>query len=240
MFNQLKNALKPVIVMSVGLLLLPTLTDILNKTWPRFSNLFSFISGYAFVFQLTGVSLTSLSGSLFLFILYKEKRTEKILASENNNNNSEWNFEALKYNTRFIFYKVQAALNSNDISVLQNYATPQFLSWFKEVLVNNKNKSIASIEVEETHVICCRDFLNNNKDQYVGYIKGGLIITGDDDQQYEQSFSEVYHFIRAGNDWLLNKISSAGIWNIAFLNNNFEEVYRQLYAHAFCCALVGR
>ncbi|HVX26883.1 MAG TPA: hypothetical protein VHB70_11105 [Parafilimonas sp.] len=236
MFNQLKNALKPVIIMSVGMLLLPTLTDILSKTLPRFSNIFSFISGSAVLLQLTGASLTSLSGSLYLFIVYKEKRAEKILASESYTDNAEWDLDALNYNTRFIFYKVQAALNSNDISTLKDYATPQFLAWFTDVLANKKSNDITNIEVDDTHVICCRDFINNDKDQYVGYIKGHLVSANTDqsdddddnddgnDEKNAESFSEVYHFTRAGDNWLLNKVCSAGIWNIAFLNNKFEEI----------------
>src|SRR5215467_6753629 len=85
--------------------------------------------------QLIGLIFTTFSGSAYVIILLKEKRSEKILTKAEYND-PIWDEGSLKNQTRATFYKVQGCLRNDDITPIMGYATEEFLSWFKKVLEN--------------------------------------------------------------------------------------------------------
>ena len=222
MFKGIKDALKPIIILSISLLLFPTIAEMIGKNFDERNRVFSFLANSSFVIQSIGIIITSLSGTLFVFILYKEKKVKEVLVKAGIRD-AIWDLEHLKYHTRFVFYKIQNSWENDNITSLQDYATPEFILWFKDVLKSKGNKNYNEVNISDTRIICCEDFLNNDKDKFVGYIMGYLIADGDTDSSYKKQFSEEYHFVRFQNDWLLSKIGSGNIFNIAFSTNKFEQ-----------------
>jgi hypothetical protein len=164
-------------------------------------------------------------GSIYLVVLLKEKRAENILVKADCND-PIWDEDSLKNQTRATFYKVQGCLRNDDITPIMGYATEEFISWFKKVLENKNENKIASayIDITETRIICCEDFLHNDKDRFVGYIKGNLLRDedGDENDSPKKEFSEVYYFVRFKNDWFLNKIDSSTLWNLLSFNSKYQ------------------
>lgn len=212
MHNDSKKTLKFIIVFSISLLLVPTILEIVFKTTQQRDNASSEIYAAFFIIQSIAAIIGSLSGIIYFIVISKEKKALKTLA-EGGETDSIWNIDELKYQTRFIFYKVQDALESKSISPLKDYATPGFLEWFKK-LIDNEHAMHIPVNITETHIISCKDSSDNSKDKFVGYIKGRL--ETEDYNESAKEFSEIYHFIRIDNNWFLEKITGSNILNIVF------------------------
>jgi predicted lipid-binding transport protein (Tim44 family) len=222
MIRSIKNLLWPVIFIGVTLFLLPTIADALGGDSGKHGNVLAFLKNSSGVIQGIGILLAACSGAGFLFVSYKEKRSLATLEVAGNKD-PIWDEDSLKYQTRYAFYRVQHAWETRDMSGLQGYATPEFISWFKDVLQKKPAEAMSNIDITETHVVCCQNYTDNDKDKFDGYIKGNLIEPADEDQTPTKDFTEIYHFVRSGNDWLLNKINSGNILNLLLLENKEQE-----------------
>ena len=247
MYINIKNLLWIIISVSVSILLLPTLIGIFGLH----NEIIQFIMANGDdIYAVIVLSSSILSGILILLISDREKKAKATLAMALKKD-AIWDIDSLTYHTRMIFYKVHNAWNNNDPTGLQDYFTLEFLEWFKEILANKtedaqQDKNLI-FNITGTNIICCQDFLNNDKDKFVGYIQGNLIEAGDpeetaDDGTFtdnnggtwkfstnggetgDKEFSEVYHFCRSQDDWLLNKIDfRISIWNLLSETNKFEQ-----------------
>jgi hypothetical protein len=222
MLNDLKKSLWPIIVIGVSLFLLPAIIQILGIDPDDDSILYSILNSS--LIQVLGILLTTFSAAVYLIILLKEKRSKEILAKADIND-PIWDENSLKYQTRATFYKVQSAFKNHEIAPLLDQATPGFISWFRQILNDKDEDKIAPtyIDITETRIICCKDFLNNEEDKFVGYIGGNIIPVRDDADSPRKEFSEMYHFVRSQNGWLLNKIDGSNLWNLISFSSRYEQ-----------------
>lgn len=244
MYKNIKYLLWIVISVSVSILFLPTLSEVLGIKYNSVSN------NWQDVFVLV-ILLSSIFSGIFLLLIYNKEKKAKDTLIKAVNKDAIWDVDSLTYHTRMIFYKVQSAWNNNDPGQLHDYFTPEFLEWFTEQLdaktkEEQQDQSI-TFDITETNIICCQDFLNNSKDNFAAYIKGNLIKAGDAEdiandgsftdnnggtwtistgntEKPDNEFSEIYHFNRFQNDWLLNKIDfKISIWSLLSTSNKFEQ-----------------
>ncbi|HEX2683828.1 MAG TPA: hypothetical protein VHL77_07840, partial [Ferruginibacter sp.] len=169
MNNSSKNWLKHFIILSISMFLIPTIADIISNNSRERNRILDFVANWAGVFQIAGVIFSIISGATFLALKLKEKRSKQIL--EIAAKDPIWNLESLKYHTRFIFYKVQYSLKSRNSDELSKFATPEFILDFNKIIEDKDNCFGLDIDITETRIICCRDYLNNNKDKFAGYIQ---------------------------------------------------------------------
>lgn len=209
----LKQILWPVILIGVTSFLVPTLVDIFG---PRI--------GFAMqTLQIAGLFVAILSGSFFWLIRMKESRAIKTLSTALIKDDI-WDIVALEVNSRAMFYKIQTAVDTKDASVLNNYVTNNFFSWFQSEIKNlSENNTLRYADVSDTRIMCCKDYLDNSKDSFTAYISGNTVGTGQLEERKNTSFSEIYYFKRFQNEWLLDKIDNAFFLNILFLSNKYEE-----------------
>lgn len=247
MYKSIKKLLWIIISIAVSILLFPTIIKIFGIDLRQYDILNSLLTNYYGICAVIGVCSSIISGLLLLLINDKERKA-KIVLNEAVGKDAIWDIDNLTYHTRMVFYKVQSAWNNNDVTVLQDYFTAEFTGWFIEQLKSKRaDDDNINFDITDTNIICCQDFLNNDKDRYEGYIQGNIIdgndrnASGSDDtltdEQGEQwristgnedpvpqQFSEVYHFIRSKNDWLLNKIDfKISIWDLLRERNKFEQ-----------------
>jgi hypothetical protein len=80
------------------------------------------------IITIAGYVLLIISSCLTILVFYKNmlarKTLEKAIASD-----PVWDEDQMKINARLVFYKVQHALESNDITSLKDFVTPAFESW---------------------------------------------------------------------------------------------------------------
>jgi hypothetical protein len=243
MYKSIKNLLRVIISISVSILLLPALIKVFNIDLRQYDILGSLLHNSQGIYVVISVLSAIVSAILLLLIADKEKKA-KLVLTEAVNKDAIWDIDTLTYNTRLVFYKVQSAWNNSDITQVKDFATPEFLDWLKEQLKNKMadDEQDINFDITDTNIICCQDYLNNNKDRYEGYIQGNIVDTNSytpDDTDVQdgsakisfgnedtgpKKFSEVYHFIRSENDWLLNKIDfKISIWGLLAERNKFEQ-----------------
>jgi hypothetical protein len=179
---------------------------------------------------IAGYILLTFSSIITGLILYKEYRSRRILRKAAATD-ALWNEETLKVHARSVIYKVGYAIDNGDVTNLKDLLTPEFLVSFQKQIDHYKARqranSINSIDITETTIICCRDYLNNDKDRFVAYAQGTLTESVTDQNPSEElpkkEFSEMYYFDRSGNDWLLDKIvGNNRLVNLLLLTNLHE------------------
>src|SRR6185437_5906871 len=217
MFKNLKKLLQFFIVATVTMFLFPTILRLVGMENYDFRNISSLLI-------FLGITASIFSGVIAVIIIYKSKKADRLLQKAAARDGI-WDEENLKVQTRAVFYKVLTAWNNEDASLMKEYVTDDYFQFFKKRLATKTEAKVTdilnSIDISETRIICCQDFLNNEKDRFVGYLTWNFANdNNDEDDDSEGSvsiewgnrqndvpaqFSEMYHFIRDGNDWLLNK-----------------------------------
>ena len=134
-----------------------------NYDFENISNLLIFL----------GITASIFSGVIAIIIIYKSKNADRLLQKAAARD-AIWNEENLKVQTRAVFYKVLIAWNNEDASLVKEYVTDDYLQFFKKRLATKTEANVTdilnSIDISETRIICCQDFLNNEKDKFVGYL----------------------------------------------------------------------
>lgn len=237
MFKDIKKQLRFFVVMAVSMFLLPTVLLALGVDSLTYQNVSS-------LFIIGGVITSIISGIIGLIIIYKSKNADRTLQKAELRDQT-WDEDRLKYTTRFIFYKIMNAWNSGNISVIEDFVTAEYLRSFRDKLAQKTDGPIDdiinSVDILETRIISCQDYLNNKEDKFVGYIKwkfsDELVNTddlirpnrsakitwyqGDDEKEY---FQEVYYFIRVSNDWMLNETDDKiGFWKLLRQKNYYQD-----------------
>ncbi|HTB52004.1 MAG TPA: hypothetical protein VK718_04445 [Ferruginibacter sp.] len=224
MFTDLKKFFKSFLVLAVSLFFWPTVVQVFSTNSPMGQ---AFFSNLNTVSRLLGVLFLLASAVVGVLIIYKEKTSDRILA-EATDKDRFWNKDEMTLQIKSVFYKVQSAWEGNDITCIKNYATVDFLDSFSELLKTKNENShvIDTIEISEAQVIGSQDFINNKNDKFIGYIKGSFGTTAIDPQTNEpirKEFSEMYHFIRGDDDWMLDSINyKVGIWNLLSIKDVCE------------------
>ena len=190
-----------------------------------------------------GIISSIFSGVIMLIIIYKSKNADRLLQKAAARDEI-WDEESLKIQIRSVFYKVLTAWNNEDISLLKEYVTDDYLQFFKKRLTTKTETRVTdilnNIDISETRIICCQDFLNNGDDKFVGYLTWNF--SSDNDEEDDDSegsveinfgskqndvpvkFSEMYHFVRVTNNWLLDKSNDkVGFWNLLIEKSIYEQ-----------------
>ncbi|HSN10023.1 MAG TPA: hypothetical protein VLS85_13375 [Hanamia sp.] len=231
MFKDIKKLLWFCIVMAMSMFLLPTILLALGIDSVTYQNLLALL-------MIGGVIISVISGVIGLVIIYKSNNADRILQKADQRDQI-WDEDHLKYTTRFVFYKMMNAWNTGDLSVIKDYVTAEYLSSFQKKLSGKTgatvNNIINSIDIVETRIICCQDFLNNSQDKFVGYIKWKFITeeseinnmsleTFPNEKTDEKDvFQESYHFKRVSNDWLLyDTDDNIGLWKLLLQKNYYQ------------------
>jgi predicted lipid-binding transport protein (Tim44 family) len=209
----------------------PSLCMIILPEW-----ISSGVSAVNNIITFIGFILLIFSSIVTGLVLYKDLTSARVLQKAEARD-PIWDDGQMKIETRRAFYQVQYALMKKDPDSLKDSLTSEFLSSLKKDLLDGKIQygptDIASIDISETHIICCQDFLDNNKDKFVSYIKGTLSDSSankniDQNSGNEElpdwDFEEMYHFVRKDNSWLLDGITGkTKIFNLLLTNNRFEK-----------------
>lgn len=171
--------------------------------------------------MLLGISSSAVFALLGLYIDYKERKSIKILRDAAAKD-SLWDLDQMKMLARATLYKIDAAWRDKDPSVMENYLELGFYLKLKDKIENDsfKDGKYSGLEsIDETRIICCQDYLNNEEDKFVAYTKG---MASNGDKSWE--FTTTLHFLRQGNNWLLYKIHyGMAIWDL-LLTRNIEEM----------------
>ena len=236
MFKNLKKLLQFFIVATISMFLFPTILRLVGMETYDFRNISSLLI-------FLGITASIFSGVIAIIIIYKSKKADRLLQKAAARDGI-WDEENLKVQTRAVFYKVLTAWNNEDASLMKEYVTDDYLQFFKKRLATKTEAKVTdilnSIDISETRIICCQDFLNNEKDRFVGYLTWNF--SNDNNEEGDDSersvsiewgnrqndvpaqFSEMYHFIRDGNDWLLNKSDdNVGFWNLLTERSIYEQ-----------------
>jgi len=227
MLKDIKKQLQFFIVLAVSMFLLPT---ILLALGVDLSNLHDISA----LFMIAGVISSIISAAIGLIIIYKSKSAMLVIQKAELTDDL-WDEDQLKYQVRFVFYKMLNAWNNGDASIIKDFVTPEYFQSFTEKLQSkidvNVDDITNSIDIADTRIICCQDLLDNNEDKFVGYIKWkfrnestrevGVIWNN---TNKESVFEETYHFKRFSDDWLLyqtdDKIS---LWKILLEKNYYQN-----------------
>lgn len=235
MFKDLKKVLQIFIVTAVSMLLMPTILRLVGFKLYDIKNIYT-------LFLFLGILSSIFSGVIAIIIIYKSKNADRLLQKAAARD-AIWNEDSLKVQTRAVFYKVLTAWNTEDVSLIKECVTEDYFQFFKKRLTTKTEVSVANIvnriDISETRIICCQDFLNNEADKFVGYLtwnfsrdnsedddsEGSVIIASDNRRNDDpEKFSEMYHFIRIRNDWFLYKSDD----NVGLLNLLSEKsIYEQ-------------
>ena len=235
MFKDLKRLLQIFIVTSVSTFLFPTILRLLG--FESFD-----IENIATLLIFAGIVSSIISGVIGVIIIYKSRNAERLLRQASTRD-MIWNEESLKIQTRSVFYKVLTAWNNDDATLIKEYVTDDYFQFFETRLTTKKEARVTdilnSIDILETRIICCQDFVNNEEDKFVGYISWKFSNNNNQEQDSEGAveihwgnkrnndpphFSEIYHFVRVANNWLLSKSDDKlGFWNLLTEKSIYEE-----------------
>jgi predicted lipid-binding transport protein (Tim44 family) len=178
---------------------------------------------------IAGYILLISSGILTGLLIYKRFAAYRVIKKASQGD-PIWDEEKLKVHTRSILYKLQYCLDKGDADELKGLLTPEFLHSFEKTInsvkVTQPGIVVDAIDVNETYIISCKNYLQNDKDRYAAYIKGTYTEAavyysqGQRIRDYglpEKQFEEIYHFVRKENDWLLDKINArVNVFNLLF------------------------
>lgn len=153
-----------------------------------------------------------LSGLLALAIAWKTNRAHGVLRRAAIQDRA-WLKNHLEIQARNIFYKVQHAWDARDVASLTSECTSTFMDYFKNKLERRKiihdKLDIGYIDISNTQIVGCEDHVDNSKDKYCVILTGHIRLhhAGGSRDPIDSAFTEMYHFVRNGERWLLHEIS---------------------------------
>lgn len=151
-------------------------------------------------------------------------------------NDSFWNFEQMRDHAKRVFLKMQYAWMNRDVNRVKEFISPRLYEDFKtqfDCMTESGEKNILSgIEIQSIKIIGCEDYLENKHDSFIAHIKGTMLDYTINDKTGEviknadkrtETFTDTFHFIRTGDQWLLDYIDNhVSIWDIIKTRNYYE------------------
>ncbi|MGN6341288.1 MAG: TIM44-like domain-containing protein [Ginsengibacter sp.] len=225
MFKDLKRLLQFFIVATVSMFLFPTILRLLG--FESFD-----IENISTLLIIASIVSSIISSVIAVIIIYKSNNAERLLKKAAARD-MIWNEEGLKIQTRSVFYKVLTAWNNQDASLIKEYVTEEYFQSFKARLTTKNEAKVPNIlnniDISETRIICCQDFVNNEEDKFVGYISWNFSTENNEEDNSDglgnpNKFSEIYHFVRLADNWLLSKTDDKfGFRNLLTEKSIYEE-----------------
>jgi len=153
------------------------------------------------------------------FLLYKKKKKASRLLDKIEITDPIWNHRNMRARIEKIFFEVQNAWSERNQDLAKESMSSRIYHKHKtqtdQMIKNGKKNQLESINLIEASIISVADFKDDSKDAFSAHIKGKMIdyiidektqeVIKGDNTKYE-SFTEIWHFIREGNKWVLDEI----------------------------------
>ena len=160
-------------------------------------------------------------GALIGYIVtMKSDRSKKLIAASEAAD-AFWNYDEMIALTNDVYLKMQAAWMAREIDLVKDIITESLYVDYRSRLDYLKQKHeinyVEGIEIKQVSIVGEEDHKDNEKDTYTAYVKGRMLDYTASDETNEiienkdlekSDFSDLYHFTRHENKWLLNKIDN--------------------------------
>jgi hypothetical protein len=129
-----------------------------------------------------------------------------------------WHLDSIKHRIAHVFFKVQQAWMARDQNLAKDCMSGAIFEKHKiqtdQMIAEHRKNMLESINLIETDIVDVEDFSDNKKDRFWVYLKGSMIDYTIDDtsnrivsgQQKPEGFTELWKFIRSGDNWVLDEI----------------------------------
>jgi len=158
--------------------------------------------------------------AVIVSIMLERKRNKaKHLLKQLESEDPLWNHRRMSARIEETFLKVQKAWTERDQNLAKDCMSERIYIKHKmqtdEMLVNGRKNVLAKVNLKEAMIISVSDYKDDSKDSFSAHIKGSMIDYDIDDKTSAvlsgdnskiESFKEIWHFIRAGNKWVLDEI----------------------------------
>lgn len=173
------------------------------------------------------------------FVIKKSRESRKVL-EEINKIDEFWDIDKIKKRIEETFFVVQKAWLTRDQNIAKEFVTKRLFDKHKAqtdlMIEQHRINKLENINLIKAEIVEVSDFVDNNKDFFYVFIKGSMIDYYIDDRTrdvvsgdcvHDQTFSEVWKFVREPLGWMLDEISQdAGLMKIMGFKSFSEEVVK--------------
>lgn len=173
---------------------------------------------------------------IFLIILNYRNVQSKKQIKISGINDSLWNYEEILDWVKKSFLRVQNAWMEKDLSLVNDLITENLMNDLEKKIrhlnfINEKNV-LEEIEIKSIKIIGCQDFIDNEKDSFIAYVRGSMIdysisnrtgnITTNSSKRREK-FMDLYYYKRHNNTWLIERIENKVTFRSLFKSKHILE-----------------
>lgn len=224
---------------AIKFLLLFTFMVLFNSTFVRADVQYAGLAEgnllYTTLLILAVVALVVIFGANPLLTKLKSRSAAKVMTHASNKD-TFWNTDELKKHAEKTFYEIQDAWENRNMDKVKSSVDKELYTNYSALLTAMKQRHekniLTQIQIDETRIIGCEDYIDNSKDRYIGYIQGRLLdyVINEDTQEIIKNpsktlsnFSVSYHFVRSDNTWILEKIDTdVTMQDLIQTKNSFE------------------
>ena len=130
-----------------------------------------------------------------------------------------WDLDAIRHRVNEVFFKVQQAWMERNQDLAKDCMSAAIYSKHKlqtdQMLAQHRKNVLENINLVKADIVDVEDFVDNRKDRFWAHIEGSMIDYTIDDtsggvvsgnRTKAESFTELWKFVRSGNDWVLDEI----------------------------------
>lgn len=158
-------------------------------------------------------------GLIISYLLNKKNKKAKQLLQQIAQEDPMWNHRRMKARIEEIYFKVQSAWMERNQDLAKDCMSDRIYLKHKlqtdEMLRNGRKNILAKVNLKDATIFSVSDFQNDDLDTFAAHISGSMIdyevddVTGtilSGDSSKIESFTEIWHFIRQNNQWVLDEI----------------------------------
>ena len=154
------------------------------------------------------------------YYLTKKRKECATLLRKIEETDALWSPDLMKRRVQKTFFKIQEAWAERDQSICRDYVSDKLFEKHKyqtDQLIKLGHKNVMkNISLDSAAIVEIADYENDDKDNFVAYIKGSMIDYLVDEksgkllegEKERTSFDELWKFTRTGNDWKLDEIEA--------------------------------
>lgn len=175
--------------------------------------------GFRIIAYCIGCVVAAVTGILLGMVLHRKKRRSKAVILESRLSDTFWHLGEMEKHSKKVFLEMQKAWKGRDMTPVRALVSDSLYKDYELKLEKMRDKKevniLNSITVKNVDIIGAEDFQNNEDDRFSVYIDGEMQDymvnewTGDllyGTSREVRPFSDIYHFIRVNNQWILNRI----------------------------------